>query len=234
MRLLFVLGTLGLLSLSLAACGGAHKRAGSVSQAATSTTTGGLVATTVARPPLARGHAFRGDEDDDDEESKTLGTTETGDSDNDDDNDYEDNANKGYYDKDDSAVRSFGHAASPAEKRAITVLVKRYYAAAAAGNGAKACSLIYPAFAAVISEEYGQASGPSYLHGGKTCAAVMSLLFKHDRSELTSAVEVTGVRVKGGRVYALLGSATLPAGSLALRHEADVWRIDGLLGVPLP
>jgi hypothetical protein len=238
MRLLFVLGTLSLLSLGIAACGGASKGSDSVASSIAANgglaTAGGGLTTTTARPPLAQGQAFRGDEDDDDDESKTLGTRETGDSDNDSDNDYEDNEHKGYYDKDDGVVRTFGGQASPAEKRAITAVAVRYQAAAAAGDGATACSLIYPVFADAIAEDYGRAPGPSYLRGGKTCAAVMSLLFKHDHIELVGAIKVTGVLVNGNRAYVLLGSATMHASYFMLRREAGAWKVDGLLSTPLP
>jgi hypothetical protein len=48
-----------------------------------------------------------------------------------------DNPTGAHYDTDDNFVLSYGHAASMADMRSIARLVKRYYAAAAAGNGAK-------------------------------------------------------------------------------------------------
>lgn len=233
MRLLRALMTLALLCVGVAACGGASRGLGSVSQAASSTATDGSSATTPADRALTR-HSFKGDEDDDDQESKTFGQESSGDKDADPDNDYKDNQNKGYYDKDDSEVRTFGQPADPADKRAITAVVRRFDTAAATGEGATACLLIYSVFAQTIVEGYGHGAGPSYLSGGNSCPSVMTLLFKHDHSELTGAVKVTGVRIKGKSAYALQGSVTRPASYFMLRHEGSAWKIDGLLSSPLP
>jgi hypothetical protein len=142
--------------------------------------------------------------------------------------------NGNYHDKDDGDIVDYGHVADASEEQAVTALVKRYYAVAVAGDGAKACGMIAPAFAKAIPEDYGQAPGPSYLRGGKTCQAVMSLLFKHVHRELTGAIKVTGVRVAGSQAYAFLGSSTMFASYIVARRRHGVWTIDGLLGGPLP
>jgi hypothetical protein len=143
------------------------------------------------------------------------------------------NNDGGYYDNDDYRVRTFGHASSAAEQRAVTALITRYYAAAARGDSAAACSLLYTPLAESVSEDYGQA-GPIYLRGAKTCRAVMSLLFKHFYSQLRAQVDVTGVRVEGRVARVLLGSRTMPAGVLTVERVGGGWRVDGLLGSPLP
>ncbi|MGC2373174.1 MAG: hypothetical protein WA484_04790 [Solirubrobacteraceae bacterium] len=177
-----------------------------------------------------------GDAEDDESESKTTGAKPAGDSDNDNDNDNDvaDNAGKGYYDKDDGVISGFGHAADARDEHAVTVVVKRYYEAAAAGDGATACSLTYPIFAKAIPEDYGQEPGPSYLRGAKTCAAVMSLFFEHEHQRLTAALEVTGVRMGDGEALVLLGSKTESASFVALKRSHGAWRVDELLGFPLP
>jgi hypothetical protein len=134
---------------------------------------------------------------------------------------------------DDREIYVYGHAASAADRQVVTAVVKRYYAAVAAGNGAAACSLLHARFAKAIPEEYGRASGPPYLRG-KTCRAIVSLVSKYYRSELTAAIEVTGVRVKGNYALALLRSNTLPFVYTRLEREGAAWRIYALLGGVLP
>jgi hypothetical protein len=128
MRRLCMLLALSLLSLNVAACDSTSKDLGSASQTASiAATTDGVAATAASSGKLEEG-SFKGDDDDD--ESKTFGNTGGSDSDNDSDNDYQDNAHKGYYDKDDGAVQSFGHPASSAYEQAITAVVRRFRSAA--------------------------------------------------------------------------------------------------------
>lgn len=145
-----------------------------------------------------------------------------------------DSPSAGYYDSDDGSIRYYGQAATAADARAITALIKRYYAAAASEDGATACALTYFIDVEMIPEHYGQPPGPLWLRGANTCSAVLSLVFKHFHSQLTVAVEVTGVRVSGDRGDALVGFRTLPAGVVKVRREGGAWKIDGLLAVALP
>jgi hypothetical protein len=221
------------LGLSIIGCGaGKEARTSSVAggSVSASRTSGATIAFGIARS--VRG--LMGDNDDDEIESKTTGAKPGGDSDNDNDNDIADNAGKGYYDKDDGPISSFGHAADTRDERALVAVVKRYYEAAAAGDGATACSLTYPVLAKSIPEDYGQEPGPAYLRGAKTCAAVMSLLFTHEHRQLTAALEVTVVRMGGGEALVLLGSKTVPSSFVVLRRSHGAWRIDELLGFPMP
>jgi hypothetical protein len=138
------------------------------------------------------------------------------------------------YDKDDDPIHYYGHAANAADERAVTALVKRYYAAGAAGDGARACLLLYSEIAGSVVEQYGRPLGPPALRG-KTCAAVMSKLFKQRRRQLAAdraTLEVTGVRVEGDRGYALLSSTKMPVGYIVLRREHDDWKVGALLGGP--
>lgn len=146
-----------------------------------------------------------------------------------------------YRDFDDNPVLTYGRAADAADRRAVTALVKRYYAAGAAGDGASACALTSRAFAQTIPEDYGQELGQAassgvlaLLRGARTCAAILSLLFEHYHDRLSAAVAVTGVRVDGEYGYALVGSATMPASVVEVGREGGVWRIDELLGRAVP
>jgi hypothetical protein len=221
-----------LLCVVSGACGGSSK-SGAPSHAASSAaavSTSGARSVTNRSAPPPRG-AFKGDEDDD-ETGENLGNGSK-DNDADFDNDLKNIEYKGFHDSDDYAIEAFGHAAGTADRQTVTRLVKRYYAAAGRGDGAAACLVIYSTLAATIPEDYGQSPGPSYARG-KTCAVVMSKLFKHAHSQMVAPVQVTGVRVKGKEGYVLLGSTSIPAGYIAVKREGRTWKITMLLGGPLP
>jgi hypothetical protein len=154
------------------------------------------------------------------------------------DNDHDDDSRTsegyGYHDKDDSLVLGFGHPATAASLQAITAFVKRYYAAAATSDGATACSLLPSSVAHAVPEDYGQAPGPIYTRGGKTCSAVMSMLFKHFHDQLAAPIQVTGVRVKGNQAEALIGSTTMLASDIMLRREGSNWKVLALLSSTIP
>ncbi len=138
--------------------------------------------------------------------------------------------NDGDGDNSDDDIR-WGNAASAAERQAVITLVRRYYALAAASNGAAGCSLIYSLLAEEIPELYGEPPGPPSLRGG-TCAVVMSELFKHKHRQLvadSATLEVIGVRVKRLRGLALLHFAGSPERDIPVHREHRAWRIDALL-----
>jgi hypothetical protein len=145
-------------------------------------------------------------------------------------------AGDGAYDDnhDDYEVLYYGHAADAAETHVIVGAVRRYYAAAIAGDGAMACSMLSPSMARSAPEDYGRAPGPAYLRGSKTCATVMSRLFRHVHKELTGTIRVTGVRIGGARAFALLRSQRLPYPYVSLGHEGGAWRIQQLVGGQMP
>lgn len=194
-----------------------------------------------ARPPTstalqaARGlSGLRGDEDDDDGPGEYTPTPGRNDPDADGDDDTKDNERRGYYDRDDGALRGFGQAASEGDKRALVALVDRYYTAASAGDGSAACSIIAPALAASIPQSYGGITAPPYTRGAKTCAEVMSLLFRHFRGELTARTVITAIRVDGNQGRVLLGSPAQPAGYIPAIREHGGWSMVSLLPIPLP
>ena len=134
------------------------------------------------------------------------------------------------YDSDDGEIGRFGYPAGAAEKRAIVALVRRYYAAAAAQDGAEACALTSPGRADSIPEDW----GPTYLPGAKTCATVLTAVFKRLHNQVSEPVYVTGVRVDGDRAYALVGSTAMPASVTQAQRARGVWKIDRVLATPLP
>ncbi len=130
------------------------------------------------------------------------------------------------------SVLGFGHGASPGDRRTVTRLVKRYYAAAAAEDGATACSLIPSNLARAVPEDYGQAPGPRYLRGGKTCSAVMSRLFTYLHRRMASeaaTLKVTRVRLKSKGGYAVLRFNAPPERELNVVREGGTWKVGSLL-----
>jgi hypothetical protein len=142
-----------------------------------------------------------------------------------------------YDDTHNDGVFALTHPPSSADARAITALIKRYYVLAAAENGAAACAMLYSTLAEVVPEDYGQSPpGQPYMRG-TTCAAVLTLLFKHFHAQL--ALELPKLRVRrigldGRNARALLSFGTLPERQISVDREGHSWRIDALLDSELP
>jgi hypothetical protein len=131
---------------------------------------------------------------------------------------------------------TFGHRASTVETRAITALVKRYFAAVGTQDGAQACSLLYSPLARSVPEDYGKSPPAPPELRGKTCSAVMSLVFKYRRGQPTlnvAAIEVTEVRTGGDKGIALLRSKQMKLGEIDAFHYLGRWQIGELLGSAL-
>lgn len=203
-RSLFAALTITLFSVGACACGGTgrHRSDGPSVTASSSTAS-------ASSPDHSSTWAYLNDEDGD------LGGARE---------------NRGYRDHDDSNILSFGHTASAADRRTVTAVVRRYYRAAAAGDGRTACALLLPSIASVAALNYGRGAGPSYLRGAETCQAVMVRLFKQSHDELSAPVTVTGVLIRGENAYTLLGSTKMRASYITLLHEHGAWKIDELLG----
>jgi hypothetical protein len=139
---------------------------------------------------------------------------------------------KGRGDEGVGAISKYGHPAQGPEKRAITALVRAYYVAAAADDGAKACSLLYSLLEEAVPENYGQPPGPPSLRG-KTCATVLIKLFKqvpNQSSSVLAKTEVTGVRVRGRVGFAQLRSSGMPMGQISVEREHQSWKVSSLIG----
>src|ERR1700722_9331107 len=148
MKLRLVLLVIALLCIGAAGCGRASNDTRPSSQKASSPTTSGGAKT--VRPDSATAQRYLNDGDaekvNDHDRDNRNSNHEDGDGDS--SEEYETTFDNGdYHDSDDGAMLNFGKVASRTEARAITMVVKRYYAAAAAGNGARACSLMAPAVA---------------------------------------------------------------------------------------
>jgi hypothetical protein len=185
---------------------------------------------TITTSTIPPGQRLRGDGDAD-----NPGDTDgNGDIDpEDDDSDYPVPESYRFPDADDRATFAYGHAPDAAVQSTIIETVKRYYAAAAADEGEAACRMLPAAIAGSVAESYGQ-GGPSYLHGAKTCGAVLTLLFRHAHEELMEAVDIVEVRVDHAEAQVVLSSRKMRASSIFLIRYRNAWKVRELLGQPLP
>lgn len=125
---------------------------------------------------------------------------------------------------------AYGRVAPRADRQAIEGLVKRYYAAAAAGDGARACPLLYPSVAAGLGE-----TDPGGAGGG--CSAVMTRLFRQQRAQLAAddvaTMVVVAVRIGSSRGAATVGFRKAPVGIIYVKRDRRAWKIDSLLDTEL-
>jgi hypothetical protein len=136
----------------------------------------------------------------------------------------------------------YGHAASTVDRREIAELIKRYYTAAAAEDGALACKLIYNRLRSganlvkAIPVAFAAAEGSSVFRG-KSCAEVTTLLFEVDHARIVAGLatlQVVSVRLDGNHGLALLGFSATPERLIAVQRERGIWKIDALLDTEVP
>ncbi len=147
-----------------------------------------------------------------------------------------DNDFSSYDDTNHNELLDYGRAASPAETGAVTALIRRYYAAAHAEDGASACSMIVSSLARAVPEDYGSPPGPTYMRG-TTCPAVLTLLFKHFRPQIDAELPLLRVaRVRAGPSSALvaLRFGAMPERRLYVTREGGVWKLEALLDSAMP
>lgn len=213
MRLLPALLAVALSSVVLSACGGAGKRTDSALRPSSDAPATGNARVTPASRAMPPGGYLKsdGDTDHDDSPASTRPSQD-----------------------DESLMAASKFGASQADKRAIATVVKRYYAAAAAGDGTKGCSLLDSTLAAGVTEGQGQPP-PG---GGRDCAASLSLLFKQQHQQLVaddvSTMVVTEVHVEGRVGLAKLGFRAAPEGEILLQREGGAWKMDALSDSELP
>jgi hypothetical protein len=134
----------------------------------------------------------------------------------------------------DANIPGFGHAATPRQRAAIDALVRRYYAAAARADGKEACALMYRPLAGSVPEDYGRPPAGLPYARGKTCAVVMTKLFRHlpGPRDAIASTRVTAVRVYRGHAFAELHSHLTPKGEIFVERERErgSWRVGALIG----
>ncbi len=131
----------------------------------------------------------------------------------------------------------FGHSATPTARQTVTAVLERYYAAAAADDGVRACLLLYAPLADEIPIVYGRSPpGPPELRG-KTCSMVMTKLFKQHRPRLvvdSATLDMTGLLVEGERGLALLRFRTMGNRHMFVQREHGIWKVNELLDAGPP
>jgi hypothetical protein len=140
-----------------------------------------------------------------------------------------DSPGSGHDNDGDEYLSYYGQAAGAADRRTLTVLLRRYYAVAAAGDGTRACSLLYWPVAESVVEEHEE--GPPSLRGA-TCAQVASKLFARDHRELArqiASLEVTEVRLKGDQGLVRLRFAAPTEHLVPVHRDHGVWKVGMLL-----
>lgn len=193
-----------LLSAGFAACGGATQRTAPASGISSST-----AATTTSPEPVPTAGYLASDGDSDENQPGAGG-------------DFDDA----------SFFATYGREAGSADKRAITAVVKSFYAAAAADDGQKACLLLSSSVAIGLAEDkLGQAAG-------KTCATAVSALFKQQRGQLAAedvgTMVVISAHVKGDLGLAVLGFKRTPRRQLIVEREGHAWRVGALFDGEVP
>lgn len=172
------------------------------------------------RPDTSRVSSFKASSDQRANSSNAPGSYLHSDSDHDEDDQVPDRELRV---KSDLLSSGFGHAASASVRREISTLVKRYYTAAAAGDGRSACSMLDPSITT------GLASGAS----GGGCVAATERLFGEQRAQLAKdrvvTMTVAHVRVKGHMAVALVGFQTAPVGEVELKRDRGGWKMNVLL-----
>jgi hypothetical protein len=151
-------------------------------------------------------------------ENANSSTTHKNDRDNDNDNN-----------DDDQHVLAFGHIADTVNNQAITTLLNHYYTAAAAENGAKACTLLTPFIAETVVEVDGNAPALK----GKTCAAVMTKLFKNQHRDLVEKnanLKIIRIGIEGDRSLVALEFPEVPeVRQITVRYNHNKWTVLHLL-----
>jgi hypothetical protein len=145
------------------------------------------------------------------------------------DKDYGDSPHDAYFDSDDYKAVDYPHAADAASSKAVTALVKSYLAAAAAEDGSAGCSMIYSLFAESIPETLGEPPSGTPQLSGKTCAVVMTKLYRQMHGELAAeaaSVRVAGVHVAERRGLVLLGLRGMGPHVIQVHLERGVWKIN--------
>lgn len=212
MRPLLALLITALLGLTTVACGGASKSPGSTSPTSPTSGSTDSSTTTVASSAESSGYLK-----------------------NDGDNDNDDLRHPVKAENDDRMLLvTYGHKADPADTRSVTTLVKSYYAASTAGEGMKACSLLYSSLAVGLADGQGQSAGGAT----DACAKPMSLLLKQQHQRLAvedaSTMTVIGVYVKGDVGLVVLGFRASPESEIIVEREGHTWKIDALFDSDVP
>jgi hypothetical protein len=132
-----------------------------------------------------------------------------------------------------SGIETFGRAAGPADRSAVSAALRAYAGALATDNGAAACSHL-----AAGVQSQAQAWVSSSGHGTSNgCAQVLSSLFAHETPRTRASqrdISVTAVRLDGDRGFAVFREPGTPVGFFPMQREHGEWKVAALGGSVLP
>ncbi len=138
----------------------------------------------------------------------------------------------GPIDADDYQIVDFGKLADERDRSATIALSKRYFAVAAAEDGAKACAMLYPPTALEPVIEHAD-----WGVRGKTCPVVLSAIFRLHHSQIEAELHsfnVVRVRTDPLNCYLLL---RFPESSLvnyfSLRRVNGAWVVSQVIARPV-
>jgi hypothetical protein len=216
----------------LAACGGSAKNTANARGVSTSGTVkppASSLSTTSAESATPEPGSTPTNAKESSSDASTSNAAPTGDQDG-------DSSNNLAFDKDDSFITTFGHAADASDRRTITTLVERYYAALAKADGATACSLLFVVIAESAAETYGQTGSDPTAGRRETCSSVLSRLFKGDQPRFQAEyrnLKVIMVRVQRKRAFVLLRFGPQSVRRIIVYREGSSWKIGELLDTEL-
>jgi hypothetical protein len=144
----------------------------------------------------------------------------------------DDSFGQGPADTDKDAIATYGPAADPTERQAIVSVIRRYYAAAAADDGAEVCSLTYSLFAESLVEAHSRGRGAPALRGD-SCAQVAAKLLAGRHSEIArdlAALRVTVIQLRERQGWAVARFGIANERIVQLQHLPDgAWAMNVLL-----
>jgi len=138
-----------------------------------------------------------------------------------------DRDNDGDNNDDDAHILAYGSVPNATEARQLKALVTGFYAAQAAANGTKACSMLDPLTAETVAEYYGR--NPDL--EGSTCAKVLTKLYKREHRTLThksATLKIYTLRVKGNKGLALISFDAPEVRQILERRIGGVWKMAAL------
>lgn len=142
-----------------------------------------------------------------------------------------DSLGQGRYDTDTDADPTYGPAANAVERKAIVSLIERYYAAAAAGNGNRACSMLDPQIAETTVEEHHSSKGEPSLRGN-TCSQILSRVFAKHHRELAAdlpVLRVGWIQLQAKQAVMLVHFGPTREVIVRERRRGDGWRMNTLI-----
>lgn len=130
----------------------------------------------------------------------------------------------------------YGGRAGPADAIAIAALVKAYYAASAAGEAARACSLLSASLAGGLAAETEGGTGAQGSSAACAKGFAPQLAEQHARlvAEDPASMRIEAVYAEGVSALAVYALKTTPESEIVLTREGGAWKIDALFGSYMP